>query len=292
VNDRRKLWAAGWLIFAIWLLYRATLGAGSTFVAESETGVWMKAAPIDYVAGTAVFSWPRTIGVWLAGLFTLCILSYMYRDNPLYRFVEALIVGVSAAYAMVVAFWTGLIPNLFGKLWPAWIQSWAMPGLSSVHEDYWWLYFAPLALGAMLLWRLSPRGGWIARWPLAFVVGTTAGVRLVGYLEADFVSQIRATILPLIVVEEQRIDWGQSLQNCLIVFGVLAALVYFLFSVEHKGLVGRVARVGTWVLMISFGAAFGYTVMGRIALLAIRFEFLFDDWLWLIDPLGRRTGIL
>ena len=26
----------------------------------------------------------------------------------------------------------------------------------------------------------------------------------------------------------------------------------------------------------------------RIALLAGRLEFLFDDWLWLIDPLGRR----
>jgi hypothetical protein len=31
--------------------------------------------------------------------------------------------------------------------------------------------------------------------------------------------------------------------------------------------------------------------MGRIALLAIRLEFLFDDWLWLIDPLGRRAGL-
>jgi hypothetical protein len=48
--------------------------------------------------------------------------------------------------------------------------------------------------------------------------------------------------------------------------------------------VGKVARSGIWMLMITFGAAFGYTVMGRIALLAGRFEFLFDDWLWLIDP--------
>ncbi len=49
------------------------------------------------------------------------------------------------------------------------------------------------------------------------------------------------------------------------------------------------AKVGIWVLMITFGAAFGYTVMGRIALLAIRFEFLLDDWLWLIDPGARRV---
>lgn len=301
MNDRRKLWAAGWLVFAIWLLYRATLGAGTTYVMQSPAGNWVEAAPIDYAAGVAQFSLIRTLGVWIAAFFTLCILSTMYRDNPFYRFAEAVIVGVSAAYAMVVAFWSGLIPNLFGKLWPAWIQSWAMPGLSAGREDYWWLYFAPLVLGAMLLWRLAPRGAWIARWPLAFIVGTTAGVRLIGYVEADFLSQINATILPLVARETVNqpaapgatppIDWGQSLQNCIIVFGVLSALVYFLFSVEHKGLVGKVARVGTWVLMISFGAAFGYTVMGRIALLAIRFEFLFDEWLWLIDPLGRRTGI-
>jgi hypothetical protein len=31
--------------------------------------------------------------------------------------------------------------------------------------------------------------------------------------------------------------------------------------------------------------------MGRIALLAIRLEFLFDDWLWLIDPSDRRIGM-
>jgi len=40
--------------------------------------------------------------------------------------------------------------------------------------------------------------------------------------------------------------------------------------------------------MITFGAAFGYTVMGRIALLAGRLEFLLNDWLWLIDPAGLR----
>ncbi len=69
---------------------------------------------------------------------------------------------------------------------------------------------------------------------------------------------------------------------------MLACLVYFFFSFEHKGAVGKVARAGIWVLMISFGAAFGYTVMGRIALLAVRLEFLFNDWLWLIDPAGAR----
>jgi hypothetical protein len=74
-----------------------------------------------------------------------------------------------------------------------------------------------------------------------------------------------------------------------LIVGLISVLVYFFFSVEHKGAVGRVARVGIWFLMVSFGAAFAFTVMGRITLLSQRIEFLFDDWLWWIDPLKEHT---
>ena len=44
------------------------------------------------------------------------------------------------------------------------------------------------------------------------------------------------------------------------------------------------------ILLRQFHASgFGYTVMGRIALLAARLEFLFDDWLWIIDVSGSRV---
>jgi hypothetical protein len=152
----------------------------------------------------------------------------------------------------------------------------------------------PLTLGIMLLWGLAPRGGWIARWPLAFIIGTFAGLRLIGFLHGDFLAQIRNTILPLTVFDTSgTLSLAESIRNLIIVAGVLCCLVYFFFSFEHTGAVGRAARVGIWILMITFGAGFGYTVMGRIALLAIRLEFLLDDRLWLIDPAARRTaGVL
>jgi hypothetical protein len=93
------------------------------------------------------------------------------------------------------------------------------------------------------------------------------------------------------VYKDSQIDIERSIENVVLVTGTLACLSYFFFSFEHKGALGRVSRVGVWVLMITFGAGFGYTVMGRIALLAIRLEFLFDDWLWLIDPSDRRIGM-
>jgi len=59
----------------------------------------------------------------------------------------------------------------------------------------------------------------------------------------------------------------------------VSALVYFYFSKEHTGVVGGVARLGIWFLMVSFGAAFGFTVMARISLLIGRMEFLINDWI-------------
>lgn len=234
-------------------------------------------------------SMPRTIGLWVAAFFTLAIFSFLYRDNPFYRIAEAMLVGVSAAYWMVVGFWDVLVPNLLGKIWPALVQSWAMPGLSGPEAARNLWYIAPLLLGIMLLWRLSPKGAWIARWPLAFVIGTTAGLRMIGFLHGDFLAQIRSSIVPLVVITTSAFDPWQSLRNLIVVSAVLCSLVYFFFSFEHTGVVGKAARVGMWVLMITFGASFGYTVMGRIALLAIRIEFLLDDWLWLIDPIHRRA---
>ena len=233
------------------------------------------------------FSLSRTIGIWVAAFFTLFIFSFLYRDNPFYNIAESVVVGVSAAYWMVVGFWTTIVPNLLGKLAPEWINSWAMPGLDTKAE---YIYLVPLIMGIMLIWRLAPKGGWISRWPLAFIIGTTAGIRLIGFIHADFLGQIRNTIMSLAVYSpETGFNVWDSIKNIIIVIGVLTTIVYFFFSIEHEGFVGQTAKVGIWFLMITFGAAFGYTVMGRIALLAIRMEFLMNDWLWLIDPSHTRV---
>lgn len=285
---------------------------------------WTRYALTDPTARnepTVSFSWAHTLGIWLAAFLTLAIFSFLFGDNPLYRLAESIFIGVSAAYAMVVGFWTGVVQNLIGKLAPFAVKEYLVPGLKlekdvpkhlkeEVLEEwaayqandlgYWqagwpavdWIYLVPLVFGVMLLMRLSPVGGWISRWPLAFFIGATAGIRLIGFFEADFVRQIQATLLPLIAFQSNgSFDLGKSLAHVTIVVGVLSSLAYFFFSVEHTGAFGAVSRVGIWFLMITFGASFGYTVMGRIALFAQRLEFLFDDWLWVIDPLGRRAGL-
>jgi helix-hairpin-helix protein len=60
--------------------------------------------------------------------------------------------------------------------------------------------------------------------------------------------------------------WFGIISRLLLLIGLCASLVYFYFSVEHTGVVGKISKFGVWVLMIGFGASFGYTVQGRLAL--------------------------
>ena len=225
------------------------------------------------------FSLAGTLRIWIAAALTLCALSFLWGDNVFFRVMQALIVGVSAGYVFVVYVWGTLVPNLFASLAPELMQP-VTPGLVDKEAD--WTKLVPLVLGIMLLCRLLPRGKWIARWPLAFFIGLLAGVNLVNIFRADFVEQVRSTIVPLVVLTEGRVDWMQSLRNTGIVISVLASLTYFFFSVEHHGPVGVAARVGIGVLMITFGASFGLTVMTRITIFSGRLQFLFQEWLGLI----------
>ena len=70
--------------------------------------------------------------------------------------------------------------------------------------------------------------------------------------------------------------WFGIVSKLLLLVGLIASLVYFYFSIEQKGAVGKVARLGVYVLMIGFGASFGYTVQGRLALAVGRAMDLLD----------------
>ena len=67
-------------------------------------------------------------------------------------------------------------------------------------------------------------------------------------------------------VREGELDGFGVASQVLLLFALLAVLLYFYFSVAHTGAIGKVSRVGVWILMIGFGASFGWTVQGRIAL--------------------------
>lgn len=206
--------------------------------------------------------------VWLGAFLTLGILSFLYKDNAWYKLCEAIFVGISAGFWVVTLFWD----NFIGKFWDG-------------QGDDKMLWIGAI-LGFLMLLRLVPNIGWISRWPLAFIVGATSGLWLMNYFASNIMVQVQATIMPLLSTEFGSgfdASWAEIISGLVVFVGTFTGLVYFFFSKEHKGAFGATARVGIFFIMITFGASFGYTVMSRMSLLIGRIDFLFGDWLGMIN---------
>jgi hypothetical protein len=189
---------------------------------------------------------------WIAAFLTLCVFSFLYRDNPFYRFAEHLFVGAAAGYLLAVQFQNVIRPNVILPLSQGRL-----------------LALVPLALGVVLLGRLWSRTSGIARWSLAFYVGIYSGIAIPAYMQAQIFAQLADQVKPFAP------GWG-AVNSALILIGFITVLSYFFFSAPHRGMHGASARVGIWFLMVAFGASFGYTVMARVSLLISRVQFLLD----------------
>ena len=220
------------------------------------------------------------LSIWLAALLTLCIFSFLYKDNPFYKFAEHLFVGVSAGYYMVLNFWTVVVPNMGDPL----VKSFFGQGVNATRHgflaaelgDYRGYMLIPGLLGVLLFTRFFGRIGWLSRWSLAVIIGVYAGIKTTGFAQGDFVAQVQGSLQPIWTG-----DPGTSLNAVVFTVGLITSLLFFFYSREHTGALGAVSRLGVYFLMVGFGAGYGYTVMSRISLLIGRFMFLMQDWLGL-----------
>ncbi|MEJ7602721.1 MAG: helix-hairpin-helix domain-containing protein [Kofleriaceae bacterium] len=258
------------------------------------------------------------VGFWLGIFLTICILSFLYADNPFYKLAEHLFVGTSIGYIVVVQFKSNM-----------WVK--VERGLEPID-------LIPAVLIALMFAKLaSAKLAWLGRFPLAFVVALFAGQSIVGLVGSDLGDQMKAAARPLVVekvdvstanasqlsqlpgvsptvaaklvterearpfaslddlasrpslsaderagiadergpivgldarasIRAETIDWFGVVSQVLLLLALLTGLLFFYFSIAHRGPIGRVSRVGVWILMIGFGASFGWTVQGRIAL--------------------------
>lgn len=219
------------------------------------------------------------LGVWIAAALTLMIFSFLYRDNPFYKFAEHLFVGISAGYYIVLNFWSVIVQVMWDPILNA-FRAAGTGGAAALflgsRGDYRAWLLIPMALGLLLLTRLVPRVAWASRWALAVIIGVYAGIKTTGFAQSDFIAQVQASLQPLWTGHL----WA-SLDVILFTIGIVTSLLYFFYSREHKGALGVASKVGIGFLMVSFGAGYGYTVMSRVSLLIGRFQFLLQDVLGL-----------
>jgi hypothetical protein len=189
----------------------------------------------------------------IAAFLTLCIFSFLYKDNPFYKFAERLVAGVATGYWTVLLFHT----NFMDKVW------------NPIFNNNQYVYIIPTLLGIAMWTRFSSKFSWVSRYSIAFYIGISSGVAIPVSLYTYLFKQLQATVSTPLTA-----DMTGILYTIPIIVAVLAALVYFFFSMPHKGAVGVASKMGIYVIMVGFGAGFGLTVMGRVALLVQRVIFL------------------
>ncbi|MBL7224492.1 MAG: hypothetical protein ISS72_11640 [Candidatus Brocadiae bacterium] len=225
----------------------------------------------------------ESYGIIIAAGLTLIMYSFLYRDNPLFKMAENLYVGVALGYGAIITWRQSLRPEVVDPLFRA-------PTAEAFYAEL-GRRFVPIVLGLLLVTRISRTRGWLSRYAIALMVGWGAGMGIPIVTHSYILQQLQAAVSPL----QATVQAGQPaafftqawfvsaalpvMGAVLVLVGTVSVLFYFFFSVEHKGAGGVVSRVGIWFLMVSFGASFGYTVMGRLSLLIGRVRFLLFEWL-------------
>lgn len=207
------------------------------------------------------------LGVLVGFLLTICIYSYLVGDNPLYRFGVHLLVGVSAAYAAVIAFNT--------VIWPQVDRFLAQPASP---ENLPWI--VPLLLAVLLLVR------WIG--PLAWMGDSTVGVLVTVGAAVALVGVISGTLLPQLLATHA----DNAFLGLLTALLTVCALLYFQFTggVDREGTLQpslwkrAVTNVGQAVLMVTFGALFAGALGTSLTILVERVGYFMTRLVNLLGP--------
>lgn len=206
--------------------------------------------------------------VWVNALVTLSVYSMLFKENQFQKIAEHIMVGMGVAHSIVVGF-----NNVEAMAWKP---------LTTRGE--WWMA-VPIILGLLLWTRWSKQWAYLSRASLGFLMGVGGAVALRGAVSADLFGQL----LPIL-----RLDPTVP-SNWVMILGVFGTITQFLFVVTASrpgapygyGALGSTLRwVGTYLgqstIMMALGAAYAFTIMGRVSVVIGRFNFLFRDWLYLI----------
>ena len=197
------------------------------------------------------------LAIWVPVILILISLSFMFKDWPGWRFVETLLVGGGMGHSLVMTWGTilrtGINPIMQGQII-------LIPGI---------------IFGLLLYLRLHPDPNvkWISRYGFLWVVAVGAGLSLGSLWQGN-----------ILVFLSQAVDIvGTSPMdqfNKILMFVIfITSLSYFIFTKEHKGILGISTKLGRHFLMIAFGVGFA-------VLISMYYNVALERIWWILDAVG------
>ncbi len=219
---------------------------------------------------------PETLDLiagWVSLVLTLLIFSYLLGDNFLYRIAVHVLVGAAAGYTIVVATESVLVPWLNNTLLAdtAGRDDATMAALRV-------LGVVPFLVGALLLFKTSPRLAPVGNLGLVFVIGVGLAVAIAG--------AVAGTIVPLAREAGEAVG-DDAVDGSVILVGVVTTLIAFqYYAVERRGTVRRprllrwLAAVGQVFVTVTLGALYAGVILTSLAIFSDvvreQLEFILD----------------
>ncbi len=204
----------------------------------------------------------------ISAAVVITVLGYLFKDNPVYRFVASFVLGASLALTVVVIWQDTLSPKWWQPL------TTAFRNIGTDNSILGLLWVLALIPGAMWYFQFSKKYNWIRRLVIGLFIGVVAGLTFKTQILL-VLPQISKSFKSFYVVIDGRLAWAESINNIIFTVTLLTTLSFFFFTFRFDNRAMRAsAATGRLMLMVCFGAIFGNTVMTRLAYFLERLYFL------------------
>lgn len=207
------------------------------------------------------------IGVWVGVFVTLMVLSFLYKENSFFRLTEYIFIGLASGYAFAAS-----------------LRLFINQALNPIFVDGNLTFIIPVALGSLFYAQFTKKYSSLYRLPLSLGIGYGLGVTIWSIFAEFFVRQVTATMLPM-----TNGNALVTLDNVVLVAGTILSLSYFILHREQTGVWGGFTKIGKYFILATLGAVFGSTVLGRMAIIIQRVQFLLGDPAFPWRALGMGT---
>jgi hypothetical protein len=187
-------------------------------------------------------------------VLTLMIFSYLLGDNFLYRIAVHILIGAAAAYVLIVAVESVLIP---------WFNLTMTNPLGD--PTRFGLGVLPFLPGVLLLFKLSPRLSRFGNLGLVIILGVGTALALWG--------AITGTLIPMVT------DVGRPQTNridgLIVAIGIATVLMYFTYmgirrpngEVRQLGFIRAPGVVGQVFIVVTLGATYALLIISALTIL-------------------------
>jgi hypothetical protein len=189
-------------------------------------------------------------GTYIALVFTMMILSFaLYKENRFFRFAEYTAIAASLGNGVVVAL--RYMNSTF-----------VQPPLQTGGMSY--LYLVAVLFAALLFIQYNQHYRWVARYPMAIIVGVGLGVAARTSLETEVVKQVWAAMTPI-----------TSVNNVISLVITVTVMLYFLMTPKFNNTSGKALMMAAQAfLFVLFGAKLASAIPMYVAWASGRIQFI------------------